>query len=163
MRSAGIETSMRAVVPAALTTAEVTGGPAAAIELPDGTILTGHTSDLLGAMSAALLNALKHLAGIDHSIKLLSPTVLTPIQQLKVEHLGSRNPRLHTDEVLLALSICAVTNPVVALALDQLGKLRGCQIHSSVILSNVDEAVCKSLGADLTCEPVYQTQRLYHK
>ena len=114
-------------------------------------------------MSAALLNALKHLAGIDHSIKLLSPTVLTPIQQLKVEHLGSRNPRLHTDEVLLALSICAVTNPVVALALEQLDKLRGCQVHSSVILSSVDAAVCKKLGADLTCEPVYQTQRLYHK
>ena len=163
MRSAGIETSMRATVPAALTTAEVTGGPAAAIELSDGTIVTGHTSDLLGAMSAALLNALKHLAGIDHSIKLLSPTVLTPIQQLKVEHLGSRNPRLHTDEVLLALSICAVTNPVVALALEQLDKLRGCQIHSSVILSSVDETVCKSLGTNLTCEPVYQTQRLYHK
>ena len=163
MRSAGIETSMRATVPAALTAAEVTGGPAAAIELDDCTIITGHNSDLLGAMSAALLNALKHLAGIDHSIKLLSPTVLTPIQQLKVEHLGSRNPRLHTDEVLLALSICAVTNPVVALALEQLDKLRGCQVHSSVILSSVDAAVCKKLGADLTCEPVYQTQRLYHK
>ena len=163
MRSAGIETSMRATVPAALTAAEVTGGPAAAIELDDGTIITGHNSDLLGAMSAALLNALKHLAGIDHSIKLLSPTVLTPIQQLKVEHLGSRNPRLHTDEVLLALSICAVTNPVVALALEQLDKLRGCQVHSSVILSSVDAAVCKKLGAYLTCEPVYQTQRLYHK
>ncbi len=163
MRSAGIQTSMRRTVPAALTAAEVTGAPAAAIELPDGTIVTGHTSDLLGAMSAALLNALKRLAGIDHPIKLLSPAVLTPIQELKVKHLGSRNPRLHTDEVLLALSICAVTNPVVALALEQVDKLQGCQIHSSVILSSVDDAVFKKLGANLTCEPVYQNQRLYHK
>ncbi len=163
MRSAGIQTSMRRTVPAALTTAEVTGGPAAAIELPDGTIVTGHTSDLLGAMSAALINALKKLAGIDHAIKLLSPTVLTPIQELKVRHLGSRNPRLHTDEVLLALSICAVTNPVVALALEQVDQLKGCQIHSSVILSSVDDDVFKKLGAHLTCEPVYQNQRLYHK
>ena len=163
MRSAGIQTSMRRTVPAALTAAEVTGGPAAAIELADGTIVTGHTSDLLGALSAALVNALKRLAGIDHSIKLLSPAVLTPIQTLKVEHLGSRNPRLHTDEVLLALSICAVTNPVVALALEQLDKLRGCQIHSSVILSSVDQEVFQKLGTNLTCEPVYQNQRLYHK
>ncbi len=163
MRSAGIRTSMRQTVPASLTTAEVTGGPAAAIELPDGSIVTGHTSDLLGAASAALLSALKRLAGIDHSIKLLSPTVLAPIQTLKVEHLGSRNPRLHTDEVLLALSICAVTNPVVALALEQLDQLKGCQIHSSVILSSVDEEVFQKLGANLTCEPVYQNQRLYHK
>ena len=163
MRSAGIQTSMRRTVPAALTAAEVTGAPAAAIELPDGTIVTGHTSDLLGALSAALLNALKKLAGIDHAIKLLSPTVLTPIQELKVRHLGSRNPRLHTDEVLLALSICAVTNPVVALALEQVDKLKGCQIHSSVILSSVDDDVFKKLGAHLTCEPVYQNQRLYHK
>ena len=132
-------------------------------ELADGTIVTGHTSDLLGALSAALVNSLKRLAGIDHSIKLLSPTVLTPIQTLKVEHLGSRNPRLHTDEVLLALSICAVTNPVVALALAQLDKLRDCEIHSSVILSPVDQEVFQKLGAHLTCEPVYQNQRLYHK
>ncbi len=163
LRSAGIDTSMRRTVPAALTKAEVTGGPAAAIELPDGTIVTGHTSDLLGAVSAALLNALKRLAGIDHGIKLLSPTVLTPIQTLKVQHLGSRNPRLHSDEVLLALSICAVTNPVVAQALEQLDKLRGCQIHSSVLLSSVDEEVIMRLGANLTCEPVYQSSRLYHK
>ncbi len=163
LRSAGIDTSMRRTVPAALTKAEITGGPAAAIELPDGTIVTGHTSDLLGAISAALLNALKRLAGIDHSIKLLSPAVLTPIQTLKVQHLGSRNPRLHSDEVLLALSICAVTNPVVAQALEQLDKLRGCQIHSSVILSSVDEEVIMRLGANLTCEPIYQSSRLYHK
>ena len=163
MRSAGIQNAMRRTVPAALTAAEVTGAPAAAIELPDGTIVTGHTSDLLGALSAALINALKYLAGIDHAIKLLSPAVLTPIQELKVKHLGSRNPRLHTDEVLLALSICAVTNPVVALALDQVDRLKGCQIHSSVILSSVDDEVFKKLGANLTCEPVYQNQRLYHK
>ena len=163
MRSANLEPSMRPCVPAALQVAEQTGGPAAAIELGDGAIVTGHTSALLGASAAALINAMKQLAGIDHAIKLISPAVIAPIQALKVDHLGSRNPRLHTDEVLLALSICAVTNPVAALALEQLEALRGCQVHSSVILSAVDENVFKKLGVNLTCEPVYQSHRLYHK
>ena len=163
MRSSGIEPRMRRTVPAALTAAEVTGGPATAIELPDGEIVTGKTSDLLGASAAALLNALKRLANINHAIKLISPSVIQPIQDLKINHLGSRNPRLHTDEVLLALSISAVTNPVAALALEKLDELQNCQVHSSVILSSVDVNTFKKLGVNLTQEPVYQTSRLYHK
>ncbi len=163
MNSLGIDGSYRRTVPAALTAAEVTGGPACAIELNDGTIVTGKTSDLLGASAAALLNALKTLAGIDDAIKLISPATLAPIQSLKVDHLGNKNPRLHTDEVLLALAICAVTNPTAALALDQLDALAGSQVHSTVILSSVDESIFKKLGMNLTSEPVYQTHRLYHK
>ena len=163
MRSSGIEPRMRKTVSAALTAAEVTDGPATAIELPDGKIVTGKTSDLLGASAAALLNALKELANINHSIKMISPSVIEPIQDLKINHLGSRNPRLHTDEVLLALSFSAVTNPVAALALEHLDGLRGCQAHSSVILSSVDVSTFKKLGVELTQEPVYQTSRLYHK
>lgn len=163
MSSLGIEPSMRACVPPALQMAEETDGPATAIELRDGTIVVGKTSGLLGASSAALLNALKHLGGIGKKIELISPAIIEPIQHLKVEHLGNRNPRLHTDEVLIALSMCAVTNPTAEIAMEQLSQLRGCQIHSTVILSQVDENVFKKLGANVTCEPVYQTHRLYHK
>lgn len=163
MRSSGIVPQMRRTVPAALDRAAETGGPATAIELEDGTVVTGKTSELLGASAAALLNALKTLAKINHEIKLISPSVLAPIQALKTEHLGSRNPRLHSDEVLMALSFSAVTNPVAALALEQLDRLRSCQAHASVILSPVDVGIYKKLGINLTQEPVYQTSRLYHK
>ena len=150
-------------MPPALAVAEETGGPATAIELPDGAIVTGKTSKLLGASSAALLNALKYLGGIGKKIELISPAIIAPIQHLKVEHLGNRNPRLHTDEVLIALSMCAVTNPTAEIAMEQLSNLKGCQAHSTVILSQVDENVFKKLGCNVTCEPVYQTHRLYHK
>jgi len=163
MNSLNLEPSARRTVPAALTAAEVTGGPATAIELPDGTVVTGKTSDLLGASSAALLNALKNLAVIDPRMELISPAAIAPIQSLKTQHLGSRNPRLHTDEVLIALSISALNNPAAALALEKLDDLAGCQVHSSVILSSVDENIFKKLGMQLTQEPVYQNQRLYHK
>ena len=163
MSSLGLEPAMRRCVPAALAEAERTGGPATAIELQDGTVVTGKTSQLLGASSAALLNALKHLGGIGRKIELISPAIIAPIQHLKVEHLGNRNPRLHTDEVLIALSMCAVTNPTAEIAMEELNHLRGCQVHSSVILSQVDENVFKNLGCDVTCEPTYQTGRLYHK
>ena len=163
MRSSGIAPQMRRTVPAALDRAAETGGPATAIELENGTVVTGKTSELLGASAAALLNALKTLAKINHEIKLISPSVLAPIQALKTEHLGSRNPRLHSDEVLMALSFSAVTNPVAALALEQLDRLRSCQAHASVILSPVDVGIYKKLGINLTQEPVYQTSRLYHK
>jgi len=163
MNSLNLEPSARLTVPAALTAAEVTGGPATAIELPDGTVVTGKTSDLLGASSAALLNALKKLAVIDPRMELISPAAIAPIQSLKTQHLGSRNPRLHTDEVLIALSISALNNPAAALALEKLNDLEGCQVHSSVILSSVDENIFKKLGMQLTQEPVYQNQRLYHK
>ena len=109
------------------------------------------------------MNALKELGGIQHDIHLISPIVIEPIQVLKVKHMGNRNPRLHTDEILMALSICAATNPTAALALQQLTKLRGCEAHSSVILSRVDENVFQKLGVNITCEPQYQTKKLYHQ
>ena len=130
--------------------------PAVAIELPDGQVITGKTSSLLGASSAALLNALKVLAGLDDSLHLIAPEVIEPIQHLKISHLGNRNPRLHTDETLIALSISAATNPTAELAMEQLDKLRGCEVHSSVILSPVDEKTFKRLGVNLTCEPRYK-------
>ena len=132
-----------------------TGDAAAAMELPDGSIVTGRTTDLLGASSALLLNALKHLSNLPDEMHLMSPVVLDPIQHLKVAHLGNRNPRLHTDETLIALSICAATNPLAELAMEQLSKLKGCDVHSTVILSPVDEKVFKRLGVNLTCEPKY--------
>ncbi|MBQ3147156.1 MAG: DUF1846 domain-containing protein [Oscillospiraceae bacterium] len=156
MRKAQVDVSSRHVVEAALALAEKTEKPAAAIELPDGRIITGKTSNLLGASSALLLNALKALGGIQDELHLISPVVIDPIQHLKVNHLGNRNPRLHTDEVLIALSISAATNPTAKLAMDQLAKLRGCEVHSSVILSAVDEKTFKRLGVNLTCEPRYK-------
>ena len=139
MKQAGTSIADRTVVAAANRRAEETGDPAVAIELPDGTIVTGKTSALLGASSAMLLNALKKLAGIAKEVKLIAPEIIEPIQKLKVGHLGNRNPRLHTDEVLIALSICAVNEPKAALALKQLEKLKCCEVHSTVILSSVYE------------------------
>ena len=156
MKKVGVTTAQRKVVAAALDRAEQTGNPAAAMELPDGTIVTGKTSDLLGASSALLLNALKKLGGMPDDLHLISPVALDPIQHLKVDHLGNRNPRLHTDETLIALSISAATNPMAEYAMEQLSKLRGCEVHSSVILSSVDEKTFKRLGVNLTCEPRYK-------
>ena len=163
MQSLGLEPEMRPAVPAARAVARRTGEPATAIELSDGTVITGKTSALMGASCAAMLNALKHLAGIADQVDLISPTVLAPIQHLKVEHLGNRNPRLHTDEMLIALSMCAVTNPTAELAMEALSRLQDAQVHSTVILSSVDENVFKKLGAQVTYEPVYESQKLYHK
>ena len=162
MNSLGISAGNRPVIGAALTRAEATEGPAVALELPGGKIVTGKTSSLLGASSACLLNALKALAGIDKKLMLISPSVIEPIQHLKVEHLGNRNPRLHTDEPLIALSISAVTNPMAELAMEQLYMLRGCEAHSSVILSHVDENLFQRIGVNITYEPRYQIQKLYH-
>lgn len=163
MKQLGISEADRPVVQAANRRAEATGGPAVAIQLHDGRIVTGKTSSLLGASAAVLLNALKELGGIHDDIHLISPIVIEPIQALKVNHMGNHNPRLHTDEILIALSICAATNPTAALALEQLPKLKGCEAHSSVILSRVDENVFQKLGVNITCEPQYQTKKLYHK
>lgn len=163
LSSTGLEPTMRKPVPIALALAEKTGSPAMAISLPDGAMITGKTTDLMGASCSALLNALKHLAGIADQVNLLSVSVLEPIQHLKTAHLGNKNPRLHTDEVLIALSICAVTNPTAELAMEAISKLAGSEIHSSVILSSVDENVLKKLGAHVTSEPAYQSQKLYHK
>jgi len=163
MRSQGLEPEMRRSVPAAREVAKRTGEPATAIELTDGTVITGKTSTLMGASCAALLNSLKYLAGIADQVNLISRAVLEPITHLKVEHLGNHNPRLHTDEVLVALAICAVTNPTADLAMDQLSKLKGAEVHSTVILSQVDENVFKKLGAHVTYDAVYQRKKLYHK
>ena len=157
MKKAGVTPECRRVVAPALEVAERAGGPAAAMELPDGRIVTGKTSDLLGACSALLLNALKTLAGIDDGLHLISPLVIDPIQHLKVDHLGHRNPRLHTNEVLIALSISAASDPTAEQAMEQLSTLRGCEVHSSVILSEVDEQTFKRLGVNLTCQPRYKS------
>ena len=142
--------------------AEDTGKPAMAFELPDGRMVTGKTSSLLGACAACMLNALKALAGIDDSVPLLSPEVIRPVQRLKVEYLGNSNPRLHVDEVLTALSVCAVTDPTAAAAMEALSWLRGTEAHSTVILSANDAKTLGKLGVRLTCDAAYETHRLYH-
>ena len=152
----------RPVVAAANTVSELTGGVAAAIQLNDGSIVTGKTTMLLGATSAMLLNSLKKLAGIPDEIDLISAEIIEPIQQLKLDHFGDHNPRLHVDEILIALTICAKTDENTKLALDQLDKLKGCEFHSSVILSSVDERILKQLGVNFTCEPTYEKTKLYH-
>ena len=156
MSKSGISTSDRLTVAAALEKAEQTGAPAVAIEINDGRIVTGKTGKLLGASAAAILNALKALGGIDDKIELISPTIIEPIQQLKVKHMGAVNPLLHTDEILMALAICAVTDPMAKRAVEQIEKLKNCEVHSTVILSHVDERTFKSLGMHLTCEPQRQ-------
>lgn len=163
MQQAHVDPSIRPVVAAAAQVAEETGNPAGAIELPSGEVVTGKTTDLMGASSATLLNALKRLAGIDHQHHLISREAIEPIQAVKVNHLGSVNPRLHSDETLIALAISATTNPLAKRALDQLSALRGCEAHSTVILSPVDSSTYSRLGLRLTCEPQYETNKLYHK
>ncbi|MBQ2756286.1 MAG: DUF1846 family protein, partial [Oscillospiraceae bacterium] len=163
MKKCGITCEDRPVAAAANRKAAETDAPAAAIEFDDGRIITGKTTPLLGATSAVLLNALKLLAGIPKDVHLISPIVIEPIQDLKIKHLGNHNPRLHTDETLVALSISAATNPTAALALTQLPKLRHCELHSTVILSQVDDTTLRKLGFNITCDPKYQTKKLYHK
>ena len=162
MNQAGVEPGDRLVVPAALAVAEETGRPAAAMQLHDGRMITGKTKELLGATSAMLLNALKAIAGIPDDVQLISASVLEPVQRLKVGFLGNKNPRLHTDEMLIALSICAGSDGRAARALDCLPQLAGCEAHASVILSSVDDAIMRRLRVNLTCEPVYETNKLYH-
>ena len=162
MNQVGIDANYREVVSAATQKAEATCMPATAIELPDG-IVTGKTSKLMGSSAAALLNALKMLGGIDDSYLLLPLEIIEPIQKLKIENLGNHNPRLHADEILIALAIAATTDEVAARAMAQLPKLRGCEAHTSVIVSAVDKAVYRKLGLNLTCSPVYETKKLYHR
>lgn len=163
MSKLSITPTDRPVVPPTLALAKSTGAPAAAIELADSQIVTGKTSALLGCSSAMLLNALKVLAGIDSEVKLLSPDAITPIQTLKTQHLGSANPRLHTDEVLIALAVSASTDDNARRALECLGELKGCDVHTSTILGSVDEGIFRSLGIQVTNEPVYATKSLYRK
>ena len=162
MNQAGITVQDRKVVGAALDRAEATGSPAAALELDNGRIITGKTTKLLGASAALILNVIKDLAGIPHPAKIISPESIEPIQRLKVEYFHSKNPRLHTDEVLIALSASAATNSDAAKAMEQLSKLRGCQAHTSVMLSSVDIRTFKKLGVQLTSEAKYETKHVYH-
>ncbi|GAA1124610.1 DUF1846 domain-containing protein [Citricoccus alkalitolerans] len=163
MSRAGCRTEDRAVVAPALAIEEATDAPGSAIELADGTIVTGKTSGLLGCSAAMLLNALKHLAGIEDGVHLLSPAAIEPIQTLKTEHLGSRNPRLHTDEVLIALSVSAASDPNARRALDELRNLTGCDVHTTTILGTVDEDIFRNLGMLVTSEPRFQRKALYRK
>ena len=162
MNQSGITVKQRKCIQAALDKAEETGNPAVAIELCDGRIVTGKTTSLLGSASAALINAVKAIAGIDKDLDIISHEVLEPVQRLKVEDLGNHNPRLHTDEVLIALAITAATDDSAKKAFDALKLLKGSELHSTVILSPVDTATLKKLGVNLTCEPVYQTKKLFH-
>ncbi len=163
LQKCGLTDENRPVIAAARNRAEATGEPALALQLPDGRIITGKTSKLLGPSAALLLNALKAFAGMEKSVHLISPHVIEPIQSLKCDYLGNHNPRLHTDEVLLALSICAATDERAADAMKQLPLLKGCEAHSTVLLSPVDNNTFKRLGVNLTCDPQYQTHKLYHK
>lgn len=163
MGKVGCTPEERAVVAPALKVAEETDAPASAIQLHDGTIITGKTSALLGTSSATLLNALKHLAGLPKEVQLLAPTSIRPIQSLKTEHLGSQNPRLHTDEVLIALSVSAERDPNAQAALDQLQALRGCDVHTTTILGSVDEGIFRNLGVQVTSEPEFQARGVYNK
>ena len=163
MRRANVTPEINPAVAAALEKAEDTGAPAAAMILPDGRMVRGKTSDTLGAASSLLLNALKAVGGIGDSYKLISNQVLEPVCELKTRYMGHRNPRLHTDEVLMALTISALTNPLAEMAQRQLPKLKDSDAHFSVILSEEDINLLKQLGIRVTCEPVYETKRLYHK
>ncbi len=164
MAKAGIKSDDRPVVAPARKRAAETDEPASALQLADGTIITGRTSALLGCSAAMLLNALKHLAGIDDEIHLLSPEAIEPIQKLKTEYLGSRNPRLHTDEVLIALSASAAKDENARKAMAQLKKLAGCDVHTTTILGSVDEGIFRNLGVLVTSDPVFaRKQALYQK
>ncbi|MDO4548443.1 MAG: DUF1846 domain-containing protein [Clostridia bacterium] len=163
MRNAHLSSLDRPVIGAALKKAEETMDAAAAMELPDGVIVTGKTSELMGPSAAVIMNALKHLAGIKDEYKLISETVIEPIQDLKVNHLGNHNPRLHSDEILIALSMCAATDPIAEKAMQSMDGLKNCECHTTVILPQVDERVFKCLGVNVTSEPHYQSSKLYHK
>ena len=163
MKQAGVTPAIFPAVEASLKREEETGGPAGALVLTDGQVITGRTSDLLGASASLLLNALKRLGGINQELDIISNQVLEPICTLKTKTLGNKNPRLHTDEVLIALCVSALTNPIAALAQEQIPKLRGCGAHFTVVLSDVDEKLLKRLGIHVSYEPKYERKRLYFK
>ncbi|OCN05833.1 hypothetical protein A4S06_07270 [Erysipelotrichaceae bacterium MTC7] len=163
MNQANLKPSNRKVVGASEAKAQETDEPAVAIELPDGRLITGKTSTLLRASSAALLNAAKALGGIDDKLPLISPSVIEPVQKLKTDILGNNNPRIHAGEMLVMLAVSATTNPVAELAMQQLKKLQGCEVHSTIILRKDDENVFNRLKMNYTCSPKFRTQKLYHK
>ena len=157
MQQAKISTDFRRVTTAAKGRLNETGHTSAAIELQDGTIISANSSPLLGCSAALILNVTKHLAGIDHDLKLIPESMIEPIQHTKISYLGGHNPRLHTDEVIVALSVLSEQDENCRRALEQLPKLRDCQVHSTVMLSDVDQRIFKKLGVQLTCEPVMKT------
>lgn len=157
MQQAKISTDFRRVTTAAKGRLNETGHTSAAIELQDGTIISANSSPLLGCSAALILNVTKHLAGIDHDLKLIPESMIEPIQHTKISYLGGHNPRLHTDEVIVALSVLSEQDENCRRALEQLPKLRDCQVHSTVMLSDVDQRIFKKLGVQLTCEPVLKT------
>ena len=163
MQQAGVTPEICPAVAAALEKEQATGKPAGAMVLPDGSVVTGRTSPLLGASAALLLNALKHMAGIDHKLDLIPASVIEPISTMKTDYLGHRNPRLHSDEVLIALAISGLTNPLADMVQAQLKNLRGCDAHFSVIISEEDAKLYKRLGINVSCEPKYEIKSLYHK
>ncbi|MDF9825594.1 uncharacterized protein (UPF0371 family) [Breznakia sp. PF5-3] len=163
MNQANITADDRKIVDIAEKKATATNEPAIAIELDDGRVVTGKTSTLFGASAAALLNAIKALGNIDEDLPLISRSVIEPVQKLKVEMLGNNNPRIHADEMLVMLSVSATTNPVAELALSQLPKLKGCEVHSTIILRREDENIFGKLQMNLTCSPKFRTKKLYHK
>ena len=162
MKQTDISTDERAVIAAARKKAELTGEPAVAIQIGEDRLITGKTSELMGASAAAVLNALKALAGINENMHLIAPAVIEPVQELKVKYMGNRNPRLHIDEVLIALSVSAATNPMAELAMQQIPKLKGAQAHATVILATTDETMFKKFGVNITCDPQYQTKKFFH-
>ena len=163
MQQMGLSDADRPVISAARTRAEATGAPAAACQLEDGTLITGRTSDLMGPAAAMLLNTLKALGDIPDDKLLLPRQVIEPVQELKCRYLGNHNPRLHTDEVLVALSVSAATDPDAEQAMRQLPRLKGLEVHTTVILSQVDMNTFRRLGLNVTSDPIYQTPALYHK
>ena len=163
MQQAGVTPDICPAVRASWDKAQATGAPAGAMVLPDGRVVTGKTSSLLGPSAAMLLNAVKLLAGIDKDLDLLPASIIAPISDMKLRHLGHHNPRLHSDEVLIALSISAVTNPLAERVLKKLDDLRGSDAHFSVILSEEDAKLYKRLGIQVSCEPKYEVKKLYHK
>ena len=163
MSLAGVTPEISQARTAAMLKESATGSPAAAMVLPSGKVVTGKTSELLGAASSLLINALKTLVGIGDSIDIISQAAIEPICTLKTERMGAKNPRLHSDETLIALSISSVTNPVAGAAIEQLGQLRGCDAFFSVIPSSADEKLYRSLGINVCCEPKYERRSFYHK
>lgn len=163
MKDAGVDVDLSPAHQAALAKAEASGLPAGALVLPDGSLVTGKTSELLGAASSLLLNALKVVAGIDDSTYIVSDAALEPICHLKTEHLHSINPRLHSDETLIALSISSATDPLAQRAIDATEALRGCDAYFSVIISSTDEKTYANLGINVCCEPVFERRAYYHR
>ena len=162
MKGNNVDVNERSVYKRANEVAEERGCPAAAIELSDGTVITGKTNDLFGCSSSMLLNAMKYLAGIDKEVDLISKTSIMPIQDLKVKYLGSKNPRLHIDEMLIALSSSAEHDQNAALAIKQLPKLRDCEAHTTVLLAHNDEKFYRKLGINLTSNPTIKDRSEPH-